>query len=65
LAHLVGGFVNVVAEVLSLDGQRVVRLTDRVPIDSYEKDSKAFAKRVKEHGADSLIAEAIASVSAL
>jgi hypothetical protein len=42
-----------------------VRLTDRVPIDSYEKDSKAFAKRVKEHGADSLIAEAIASVSAL
>jgi hydroxymethylbilane synthase len=65
LAHLAGEFVNVVAEVLSLDGQRVVHITDRVSIDSYEKDSRALAKRIKEHGADSLIAEAIASVSAL
>jgi hydroxymethylbilane synthase len=65
LARLAGKFVNVVAEVLSLDGQRVVRLTDRVPIESYEQDSKAFAQRVKENGADSLIAEAIASISAL
>ena len=62
LAHLEGEFVNVVAEVLSLDGQRVVRLTDRLSTDSYERDSKAFAQRVKEYGADSLIAEAIASV---
>jgi hydroxymethylbilane synthase len=65
LARLAGKFVNVVAEVLSLDGQRVVRLTDRVPIESYEQDSKAFAQRVKENGADSLIAEAIASILAL
>lgn len=65
LARLAGKFVNVVAEVLSLDGQRAVRLTDRVPIESYEQDSKAFAQRVKENGADSLIAEAIASILAL
>jgi hydroxymethylbilane synthase len=65
LAQIAGEFVNVVAEVLSLDGQRVVQLTDRIPTDGYEQDSKAFAKRVKENGADSLIAEAIASVSAL
>ncbi len=65
LARLAGKFVNVVAEVLSLDGQRVVRLTDRVPIESYEQDSKAFAQRVKENGADSLIAEAITSILAL
>ncbi len=65
LARLAGKFVNVVAEVLSLDGQRVVRLTDRMPIESYEQDSKAFAQRVKENGADSLIAEAITSILAL
>lgn len=65
LAHLESEYVNVVAEVLSLDGQRVVHLTDRIPIDSYEPNSKEFAQRVKEDGADSLIAEAVASVSAL
>jgi hydroxymethylbilane synthase len=65
LAHAEGEFVNVVAEVLSLDGQRVVRLTDRIPADNYEQNSKAFAQRMKENGADSLIAEAIAPVAAL
>ncbi len=65
LARAAGEFVNVVAEVLSLDGQRVVRLTDRIPTDNYEQNSKAFAQRMKENGADSLIAEAIASVAAL
>ena len=65
LARAEGEFVNVVAEVLSLDGQRVVRLTDRIPADNYEQNSKAFAQRMKENGADSLIAEAIASVAAL
>lgn len=65
LARAEGEFVNVVAEVLSLDGQRVVRLTDRIPADNYEKNSKAFAQRLKENGADLLIAEAIASVAAL
>jgi hydroxymethylbilane synthase len=64
LAQIAGEFVNVVAEVLSLDGQRVVQLTARIPTDGYEQDAKAFAKRLKEKGADSLIAEAIASVPA-
>jgi hydroxymethylbilane synthase len=63
LANVAGEFVNVVCEVLSLDGQRIVRLTDRISTDKCEKESKAFAQRVKENGADSLIAEAIASVS--
>jgi hydroxymethylbilane synthase len=60
LAQTAGDFVNVVAEVLSLDGQRAVRLTCRTPIDRCERDSKAFAQRVKESGGDALIAEAIA-----
>ncbi len=63
LAHITGEFVNVVAEVLSLDGKRMVRLTDRISLGSYEQDSKAFAQRVKENGAESLIVEAIASIS--
>ena len=59
-AQAEGESVTVVAEVLSLDGQRAVRLTDRIPINSYERDSRAFAQRVKESGGDALIAEAIA-----
>jgi hydroxymethylbilane synthase len=65
LAHLDSEWVNVVAEVLSLDGKRIVHLTDRIPIDSYERASKEFAQRMKEDGAASLIAEAVVSVSAL
>jgi hydroxymethylbilane synthase len=60
LAQAADQCVNVVAEVLSLDGQRAVRLTGRVPVDSCERDSKAFAQRIKENGGDALIAEAIA-----
>ena len=55
-----GESVTVVAEVLSLDGRRVVHLTDGVLVDSYESASRAFAQRVKEDGGDALIAEAIA-----
>jgi len=65
LAHLESEWVHVVAEVLSLDGKRIVHLTDRIPIDSYERASKEFAQRMKEDGAASLIAEAVVSVSAL
>jgi hydroxymethylbilane synthase len=65
LARVAGELVNVVAEVLSLDGQRVVHLTDRMSTDSYEQNYKTFAQLMKENGADSLIAEAITSVSAL
>lgn len=59
-AQAEGESVTVVTEVLSLDGQRAVRLTDRIPVDSYERASRAFAQRVKESGGDALIAEAIA-----
>jgi len=58
-AQAEGESVTVVTEVLSLDGQRAVRLTDRIPVDSYESASRAFAQRVKESGGDALIAEAI------
>jgi hydroxymethylbilane synthase len=59
-AQAEGESVTVVAEVLSLDGQRAVRVTDRIPVDSHERASRAFAQRVKESGGDALIAEAIA-----
>jgi hydroxymethylbilane synthase len=59
-AQVEGESVSAVAEVLSLDGQRAVRLTDRMPVDSYERTSQAFAQQIKERGGDTLIAEAIA-----
>jgi len=59
-AQVEGESVTVVTEVLSLDGRRVVHLTDGVLVDSYESASRAFAQRVKEDGGDALIAEAIA-----
>lgn len=59
-AQVEGESVSAVAEVLSLDGQRAVRLTDRMPVDSYERTSQAFAQQIKERGGDALIAEAIA-----
>jgi hydroxymethylbilane synthase len=59
-AQAKGESVTVVTEVLSLDGKRTVRLTDRIPADSYERTSRAFAQRIKESGGDALIAEAIA-----
>jgi hydroxymethylbilane synthase len=59
-AQVEGESVSAVAEVLSLDGQRAVRLTDRMPVDSYERTSQAFAQRIKQSGGDTLIAEAIA-----
>jgi hydroxymethylbilane synthase len=59
-AQAEGESVTAVTEVLSLDGQRAVRLTDRMPVDSYERASRAFAQRVKESGGDALVADAIA-----
>ena len=60
-AQVEGESVSAVAEVLSLDGQRAVRLTDRMPVDSYERTSQAFAERIKQSGGDTLIAEAVAT----
>jgi hydroxymethylbilane synthase len=59
-AQVEGESVSAVAEVLSLDGHRAVRLTDCIPVDSYERTSQAFAQRIKQSGGDTLIAEAIA-----
>jgi len=58
-AQVEGESVSAVAEVLSLDGQRAVHLTDRMPVDRYERTSQAFAQRIKQSGGDTLIAEAI------
>jgi hydroxymethylbilane synthase len=60
-AQLQGDSVSVTAEVLSLDGQRAVRLADRISIENYDQDSRAFALRIKENGGETLIAEAIAT----
>jgi hydroxymethylbilane synthase len=60
-AQLQGDSVSVTAEVLSLDGQRAVRLADHISIENYDHDSRAFALRIKENGGEALIAEAIAT----
>jgi len=60
-AQLQGDFVSVTAEVLSLDGQRTVRLADHILAENYERSSRAFALRIKESGGEMLIAEAVAT----
>jgi len=60
-AQLQGNSVSVTAEVLSLDGQRAVRLADHISIENYDHDSRAFGLRIKENGGETLIAEAIAT----
>jgi hydroxymethylbilane synthase len=62
-AQLQGDSVSVTAEVLSLDGQRTVRLADHIPVENYDRGSRAFALRMKENGGEALIAEAIATGS--
>ncbi|MGZ4870139.1 MAG: hydroxymethylbilane synthase [Halobacteriota archaeon] len=58
-AQLQGDSIGVTAEVLSLDGQRAVRLADHVSVENYDHDSRAIALRIKENGGEALIAEAI------
>jgi len=60
-AQLQGDLVSVTAEVLSLDGQRTVRLADHILAENYERSSRAFALRIKESGGEMLIAEAVAT----
>jgi len=58
-AHVQGDSVSVTAEVLSLDGQRTVRLADHMLVENYERGSRRFALRVKKSGGELLIAEAV------
>jgi hydroxymethylbilane synthase len=60
-AQLQGDSVSVTAEVLSLDGQRTVRLADHILVENYDHGSRAFALRIKESGGEALIAEAVAT----
>lgn len=60
-AQLQGDSVSVTAEVLSIDGQRAVRLADHISVENYDHDSRAFALKIKENGGEMLIAEAIAT----
>jgi hydroxymethylbilane synthase len=60
-AQLQGDSVSVTAEVLSLDGQRTVRLADHILVENYDRGSRAFALRIKESGGEALIAEAVAT----
>ena len=59
-AQLRGDTVSVTAEVLSLDGQRAVNLADRLPVEDFERSSRAFARQIKRNGGEALITEAIA-----
>jgi len=56
-------WVNVSAEVLSIDGQRAVRLSDAIRTESYARDSRTFALRIKENGGEALVAEAIGAAA--
>jgi len=58
-AQLQGDLVSVAAEVLSLDGQRTVRLADHILVENCDRGSRAFALRIKESGGEALIAEAV------
>ncbi len=58
-AQLQGDLVSVTAEVLSLDGQRTVRLADHILVENCDRGSRAFALRIKESGGEALIAEAV------
>ena len=60
-AQLQGDSVSVTAEVLSLDGQRTVRLADHILVENYDRSSRTFALRIKESGGEALIAEAVAT----
>ena len=60
-AQLQADSVSVTAEVLSLDGQRAIRLADCIPVENSERGSRAFALRIKKSGGDALIAEAVAT----
>jgi hydroxymethylbilane synthase len=60
-AQLQGDSVSVTAEVLSLDGQRTVRLADHILAEHCDRGSRAFALRIKESGGEALIAEAVAT----
>jgi len=58
-AHISGTLLTVVAEVLSLDGNRAVRCTGQVALRDYGRDARSFARQLKDRGGEALIAEAI------
>ncbi len=64
-----GAQARVVAEVLSLDGKRFVRLDETIPIDkghsfSYMKAAKVLGKRLLEMGGGDLVDEAVKAFGA-
>ncbi|MDD1720842.1 MAG: hydroxymethylbilane synthase [Euryarchaeota archaeon] len=63
-AQTSGISLTIAAEVLSLSGDRAVRLKKRMLISDYEHESRVFAQQIKECGGEALIAEAVAQSSA-
>ena len=63
-AQTSGISLTIAAEVLSLSGDRAVRLKKRMLISDYEHESRVFARQIKECGGEALIAEAVAQSSA-
>ncbi len=59
-AHPADEMLTVSAEVLSLNGERAVRLQKRMSAHNYQGECRAFAKQIIEQGGDELIAEALA-----
>ena len=60
-ARISGLSVIIIAEVLSLDGNRAVRRTGQVALHDYRRGARSFAQQLKDNGGETLVAEAIAS----
>ncbi len=59
-ANTSGASLTVTAEVLSLSGDRTVRLKKSMRVQGYEDECRVFARQIAEQGGEALIAEALA-----
>lgn len=61
-ADVSGDMARVVAEVLSLDGARFVRIDDEIPVDDNLERSSEMGRRLMEAGGEALVIEAVKAV---
>jgi hydroxymethylbilane synthase len=61
-ADVSGDKARVVAEVLSLDGARFVRIDDEIPVDDNLERSSEMGRRLMEAGGEALVIEAVKAV---
>jgi len=57
-----GGGLRMVAEVLSLDGSRFVRVEEMIPADDYLRSAQELGKRLAEMGGADLVDEAVRAI---